>query len=51
MLGHATTAMTLDLYDRLLDDDLAGVADALGKVSESLCPCGTTNAVTQKLSC
>ena len=35
MLGHATAAMTLDLYGHLLDDDLSGVADALGKVIES----------------
>jgi integrase len=31
MLGHATAAMTLDLYGHLMSDDLAGVADALGK--------------------
>jgi hypothetical protein len=30
MLGHATAAMTLDLYGHLMSDDLAGVADALG---------------------
>jgi integrase len=30
MLGHATAAMTLDLYGDLMSDDLAGVADALG---------------------
>jgi integrase len=35
MLGHPTAAMTLDLYGHLLDDDLAGVADALGKAIES----------------
>ncbi len=35
LLGHATAAMTLDLYGHLLDDDLSGVADALGKVIES----------------
>jgi integrase len=35
MLGHATTAMTLDLYGHLLDDDLTGVADTLGKAIES----------------
>jgi hypothetical protein len=34
MLGHAITAMTLDLYGHLLDDDLAAVADALGKAME-----------------
>jgi integrase len=31
MLGHATAAMTFDLYAHLLDDDLTGVADALNK--------------------
>jgi hypothetical protein len=31
MLGHATAAMTLDLYGHLLHDDLSGVAEALGK--------------------
>jgi integrase len=40
MLGHATAAMTLDLYGHLMSDDLAGVADALGqamvKASKSL---------------
>ena len=35
MLGHATAAMTLDLYGHLLDDDLTGVADTLGKAIES----------------
>ena len=35
MLGHATAAMTLDLYGHLLDDDLSGVADALGKAIDS----------------
>lgn len=35
MLGHATAAMTLDLYGHLLDDDLNGVADALGKAIEN----------------
>jgi integrase len=36
MLGHATAAMTLDLYGHLLNDDLAGVADALGKAMEDV---------------
>ena len=31
MLGHATAAMTLDLYGHLMSDDLAGVADKLGE--------------------
>jgi integrase len=35
MLGHATAAMTLDLYGHLLDEDLSGVADALGKAIET----------------
>lgn len=35
MLGHATAAMTLDLYGHLLDDDLSGVADALGKAMKT----------------
>lgn len=29
--GHATAAMTFDRYGRRLNDDLSGVADALGK--------------------
>jgi len=29
MLGHASAAMTLDVYGELFDDDLDGVADAL----------------------
>ncbi|BBY04696.1 hypothetical protein MNVI_00140 [Mycobacterium noviomagense] len=35
LLGHATAAMTLDRYGHLLSDDLASVADALGKAIES----------------
>jgi integrase len=35
LLGHATAAMTLDRYGHLLNDDLTGVADALGKAIES----------------
>ena len=35
-LGHATAAMTLDRYGHLLSDDLAGVAEALGKAIESI---------------
>ena len=34
-LGHATAAMTLDRYGHLLNDDLSGVADALGKAIDS----------------
>jgi hypothetical protein len=36
MLGHATAAMTLDLYGHLLDDDLFGVAEALGKAIDTV---------------
>jgi integrase len=36
MLGHATAAMTLDLYGHLLDDDLSAVADALGREIETV---------------
>lgn len=35
LLGHATAAMTLDRYGHLLNDDLSGVADVLGKAIES----------------
>ncbi|MBV8349592.1 MAG: site-specific integrase [Mycolicibacterium sp.] len=35
LLGHATAAMTLDRYGHLLSDDLAGVAEALGKAIKS----------------
>lgn len=31
LLGHASATMTLDRYGHLMSDDLAGVADALGK--------------------
>jgi integrase len=36
MLGHATAAMTLDLYGPLLDDDLFGVAEALGEAIDTV---------------
>ena len=36
LLGHATAAMTLDRYGHLLNDDLSGVADALGKAVDSI---------------
>ena len=35
LLGYASAAMTLDRYGHLLSDDLAGVADALGKAIEA----------------
>jgi integrase len=35
MLGHASAAMTLDVYADLFDDDLAGVAERLDAASSS----------------
>jgi hypothetical protein len=35
MPDHATAATTLDRYGHPFDDDLTGVADALGKAIES----------------
>lgn len=35
LLGHATASMTLDRYGHLLNDDLTGVADALGEAIDS----------------
>jgi hypothetical protein len=38
MLGHASAAMTLDVYSGLFDDDLDGVADRMDKAHVySLC--------------
>ncbi len=34
LLGHASATMTLDRYGHLMSDDLAGVAQALGKAIE-----------------
>ena len=36
MLGDATAAMTLDFYGHRLDDDLVGVAEALGKAIDGV---------------
>jgi integrase len=33
MLGHASAAMTLDVYSGLFDDDLESVADRLGEAA------------------
>lgn len=52
MLGHATAAMTLDLYGHLLDDDLAAVADALGKAMQTTAVSLRNSADNaRKLSC
>jgi hypothetical protein len=32
MLGHASAAMTLDVYADLFDDDLTGVAERLDEI-------------------
>ena len=42
MLGHASAAMTLDIYADLFDDDLEAVATALhnARVQESVGKCG-----------
>lgn len=38
MLGHASAAMTLDVYAGLFDADLDGMADRLGLAHDSLAP-------------
>ena len=38
MLGHASAAMTLDVYSGLFDDDLDAVADRLGEAAEAAVP-------------
>jgi hypothetical protein len=51
MLGHATAAMTLDLYGHLFDVDLSGVAGA-GKAVELLryhCGMGATTLQKDEL--
>ena len=37
MLGHASAAMTLDIYADLFDDDLEAVATALDQVRSRDC--------------
>jgi hypothetical protein len=37
MLGHATAAMTLDLYGHPLDDDLSGVGRCAGQGNRNYC--------------
>ena len=41
MLGHASAAMTLDVYSGLFDDDLDGVADRLSATVHQWYPAGT----------
>jgi integrase len=40
MLGHASAAMTLDVYAGLFRDDLDNVADALDRVVPQMCHIG-----------
>ncbi len=52
MLGHASAAMTLDVYSGLFDDDLDAVADrmdaaAAKAVVPSVCPEGTVTPITR----
>ena len=46
MLGHASAAMTLDIYADLFDDDLNAVSDRLDEAYErsSVAKCGQTLA-------
>ncbi len=53
MLGHASAAMTLDVYSGLFDDDLDGVAERLDAASRVpgvplVCPEGTVTPLTQR---
>ena len=36
MLGHASAAMTLDVYSGLFDDDLGGLADCMGAAHKAV---------------
>ena len=52
MLGHASAAMTLDVYSGLFDDDLDAVADRMDEaaakaVVPSVCPEGTVTPITR----
>jgi len=53
MLGHASAAMTLDVYSGLFDDDLDGVAERLDAAAQvrgvpRVCPEGTVTPLTQR---
>jgi integrase len=50
MLGHASAAMTLDVYSGLFDDDLDGLAERLDSASaESLADFLRTDATVAEL--
>jgi len=53
MLGHASAAMTLDVYSGLFDDDLDAVADRLDEAAAKaavprLCPEATVTPITER---
>jgi hypothetical protein len=49
MLGHASAAMTLDVYLGLFDDDLDGLADRMDEVHVySLCTTGKVGPIDPK---
>ena len=49
MLGHASAAMTLDVYSGLFDDDLDGVADRLdGILADSVRTDGTVSTLQDR---
>ena len=51
MLGHASAAMTLDVYAGLFDDDLDGLADRMDEAHVySLCTGAKDDAKTMKAS-
>ena len=52
MLGHASAAMTLDVYSGLFGDDLDAVADRLGGAARDaavfpVCPEAVVTPITQ----
>jgi integrase len=49
MLGHASAAMTLDVYADLFDDDLDAVAERLDAACAQFVPTGTVSGLSQVL--
>ena len=50
MLGHASAAMTLDVYAGLFRDDLDNVADALDRVVPQMCHSGLDEMLRKTMS-
>jgi hypothetical protein len=53
MLGHASAAMTFDVYSGLFDDDLDAAADRLDGAARDaavppVCPEATVTPITQR---